>query len=112
MTDQPKAKRGFAAMDPEVRREIARKGGMSVPAAARSFSKNRVLAKAAGRTGGLSVNAENRSFSRDRDLASDAGRKGGSASQIARRVITDATELGCFLLFLAAACVAWIGLPA
>lgn len=27
MTDQPKKKRGFAAMDPERRRAIARKGG-------------------------------------------------------------------------------------
>lgn len=48
--------RGFAAMDPELRREIARKGGASVPAQKRSYSK-------------------------DRDLAAEAGRKGGAASR-------------------------------
>lgn len=48
-------KRGFAAMDPDRRREISRKGGASVPGHKRSFAK-------------------------DRDLAADAGRKGGSSS--------------------------------
>ncbi len=58
MTDQKKTKglRGFAAMDPEKRREIARKGGAS-------------------------VNPANRSFSKDRDLAANAGRKGGSSTR-------------------------------
>jgi len=51
-----KQRRGFACMDPERRREIARKGGAS-------------------------VRPDNRSFSRDRDLASAAGRKGGEASR-------------------------------
>ena len=49
------SKRGFAAMSPDRRREIARKGGLSVP-------------------------SEKRSFSQDRDLAANAGRKGGEAS--------------------------------
>lgn len=31
-TGKPRARRGFAAMNPERRREIARKGGASVPA--------------------------------------------------------------------------------
>ena len=44
--------RGFAAMDPERQREIARKGGSSVPAARRSFSQDRTLAAAAGKKGG------------------------------------------------------------
>lgn len=52
MTDKPKARRGFAAMDPEKRREIARKGGASVPAEKRSFSKMAGLAAEAGRRGG------------------------------------------------------------
>jgi general stress protein YciG len=52
---KPKAHRGFAAMDEEKRRAIARKGGAAVP-------------------------PEKRSFSRDRTLAADAGRKGGEAS--------------------------------
>ena len=54
------SKRGFASMDPERQREIARKGGASVP-------------------------SEKRSFSQDRGLAAQAGRKGGEASHGAKR---------------------------
>lgn len=57
MTDKPKSRRGFAAMDPDKRREIARKGGSMVPADKRSFSQNRDLAAAAGRTGGSTPRA-------------------------------------------------------
>lgn len=49
---QPKMKRGFASMDPERRREIARLGGASVPAEKRAFSQNRDLASTAGKLGG------------------------------------------------------------
>ena len=38
------SKRGFASMDPERQREIARKGGASVPSEKRSFSQDRSLA--------------------------------------------------------------------
>lgn len=69
--------RGFAAMDAEKQRAIARKGGESVPAEKRSFFQNRALAAEAGRKGGQSVADEDRSFSRDRTLASQAGQKGG-----------------------------------
>src|SRR6185436_6074543 len=55
-TGKPRARRGFAAMNPERRRDIARKGGASVP-------------------------SEKRSFAKDRDLAAQAGRKGGEASR-------------------------------
>ena len=55
-----KSNRGFASMDPEKQKLIARKGGQSVP-------------------------DEKRSFSQDRGLAAAAGRKGGEASQGARR---------------------------
>lgn len=51
-THQPKGLRGFASMDPDRRREIAAKGGASVPAGKRSFSKDRDLAANAGRAGG------------------------------------------------------------
>ena len=54
------SKRGFASMDPERQREIARKGGASVP-------------------------SEKRSFSQDRSLAAEAGRKGGEASHGGRK---------------------------
>jgi general stress protein YciG len=46
------APRGFAAMDADRRREIARKGGKSVPDEKRSFTQDRTLAAEAGRKGG------------------------------------------------------------
>ena len=46
------SKRGFASMSPEKQREIASKGGRSVPSDKRSFSQNRDLASHAGRKGG------------------------------------------------------------
>lgn len=55
-----KAKRGFAAMTPEKRREIARKGGQA-------------------------VKPENRAFAKDKGLAAEAGRKGGAQSPGKRR---------------------------
>lgn len=57
MADEtPKARRGFAAMDPEKRREISRKGGISVPPAHRSFSRDRGLASRAGTAGAIGRN--------------------------------------------------------
>ena len=78
------SERGFAAMDPAKQREIARKGGESVPAAKRSFSQDHALAAQAGRKGGQSVAAEDRSFSRNRELAAEAGRKGGQVPRSVR----------------------------
>lgn len=78
--------RGFAAMDSNKQREIARKGGESVPAEKRSFSQNRQLAAAAGRKGGHSVADADRSFSKDRELAAQAGRKGGESSGLVRDI--------------------------
>jgi uncharacterized protein len=72
--------RGFASMDPEKQRAIARKGGESVPHEKRSFSQNPGLAAQAGRKGGQSVSPSKRSFSQNHQLASEAGRKGGHAS--------------------------------
>ncbi|MBG0801494.1 general stress protein [Methylocystis sp. FS] len=80
MDENRKSSRGFASMDPEKQRAIARKGGQSVPDEKRSFSQNPDLAARAGRKGGQSVNPAKRSFSRDHALASEAGRKGGHAS--------------------------------
>jgi general stress protein YciG len=51
MTDIPKAKRGFALLSPERRREVASKGGKGCPAEKRAF-KDRELAKRAGLLGG------------------------------------------------------------
>lgn len=50
----PSSTRGFASMDREKQREIARKGGQSVPNDKRSFSQNHQLASDAGRKGGTS----------------------------------------------------------
>lgn len=53
-------------MDPEARREIARKGGRSVPKEKRSFAVNRELASEAGRKGGSAVPKTSRGFASDR----------------------------------------------
>jgi general stress protein YciG len=50
--EKPKLRRGFAAMSPERRREIARLGGLSLAPEKRSFSQNRALAALAGKRGG------------------------------------------------------------
>ena len=42
-------KRGFAAMHPEKQREIASKGGRSVPADARAFAKDRPACQGGGK---------------------------------------------------------------
>jgi general stress protein YciG len=64
-------------MDPSKQREVARKGGASVPPEKRTFFQNRALAVEAGRKGGHNVSAEDRSFFKDRELAVRAGRQGG-----------------------------------
>lgn len=59
-----KSKRGFAAMDKDRQREIARKGGASVPDEKRSFSQDRDLAAAAGRKGGEASHGGGRTANR------------------------------------------------
>ena len=77
--NKPKSTRGFASMDPERQREIARMGGRSVPSEQRSFTRNRDLAREAGRKGGLATSPAKRTFSYDSEHAVEAGRKGGLA---------------------------------
>jgi general stress protein YciG len=89
---RPKSTRGFASMDAAKQREIASKGGQSVPPEKRSFSQNPQLAAAAGRKGGLSVSNADRSFSRNRRLAAEAGRKGGSQTGGAQKRTQPANE--------------------
>ncbi len=69
--------RGFASMDPAKQREIARKGGESVPNEKRSFSRNRQLAAEAGRKGGHESSGN---FANNPQRAAEAGRKGGQQS--------------------------------
>ena len=68
------AKRGFASMDQARQREIAQKGGASVPASERSFSRNHELAAAAGRKGGQESGGN---FRHNPQRAAEAERKGG-----------------------------------
>ena len=79
-TSKEGMKRGFAAMEENQRREIARKGGKSVAPEHRSFSKDPQFASQAGRKGGQSVPAAERYFAKNRELAREAGKKGGEAS--------------------------------
>ena len=76
--------RGFAGMEQEKQREIARKGGANVPHEKRSFAQDRTLAAEAGRKGGRAVKPQHRSFAQNRALAAAAGRKGGQTSQSRR----------------------------
>jgi len=82
--------RGFASMDDDKQRDIARKGGESVPGEERSFSKDRELASEAGRKGGEHSHGGHQqqgggraqqggggNFAQDRERAAEAGRKGG-----------------------------------
>jgi general stress protein YciG len=72
--------RGFASMDPALQREIASKGGRSVPPEERSFSKDRALAAEAGRKGGEASHGGRRAAQQAGAQGSqaDGGRKGGS----------------------------------
>jgi general stress protein YciG len=54
MNEQPKL-RGFAAMSPDRRREIARLGGRSIPAEKRYYARNREAAAKAGQKGGKAI---------------------------------------------------------
>jgi general stress protein YciG len=93
--------RGFAGMDDDKQRDIASKGGQSVPAEKRSFSQDHELASEAGKKGGehshggqQQASTSDRAqqsgghgqggerggsgnFANDRGKAAEAGRKGG-----------------------------------
>ncbi len=64
--------RGFAGMDPERQREIARLGGRTAHARQRAHRFTSDEARAAGRKGGQAV-------SQDREHMAEIGRRGGSA---------------------------------
>ena len=85
--------RGFAGMEKDKQREIARKGGANVPHEKRSFAQDRALAAEAGRKGGRSVAPQDRSFAQNRALAAEAGRKGGQVSQHRRMTSHHATSV-------------------
>lgn len=66
------SQRGFAAMDEERRREIARKGGKAAHEKGTAHEFSPEEAREAGKKGGAAV-------SRDRQHMADIGRKGGAA---------------------------------
>jgi len=75
--------RGFASMDQEKQREIARKGGKAAHEKGTAHEFTPDEARAAGRKGGESVSA-------DRSRMAEIGRRGGliSAQRRAQRVIS------------------------
>jgi general stress protein YciG len=74
MPDNDTSQRGFASMDEDKQRDIASKGGQSVPDEKRSFSQDRELASEAGRKGGEVSGGGNRQGS---DGGSQSGGQGG-----------------------------------
>ena len=91
MANEGTSNRGFASMDEGKQREIASKGGQSVPSDKRSFSQDPQLAAEAGRKGGQASHGGQQqgqqgggqgggNFAKDRERAAEAGRKGGQAS--------------------------------
>jgi len=77
------SKRGFASKDEKEQKDIAKKGGESVPPEQRPFSKDPNLASEAGRKGGeSSQGGGNKSSENEREgmNRSEAGRKGGEHS--------------------------------
>jgi general stress protein YciG len=69
-----KSGRGFAAMDDEKQREIARKGGKAAHEKGTAHEFDSEEAREAGRKGGEKV-------SRDREHMAEIGRKGGEQSR-------------------------------
>lgn len=55
--NQPK-RRGFAALDPALRRELARKGGLAAHRAGKAHEFSSEEARIAGRKGGLAARAK------------------------------------------------------
>jgi uncharacterized protein len=72
MSDAPKKPRGFAAMTPEQRREIATRGGLGLQASGKAHRYTSEEAQAAGRKGG-------RTTAQDREHMRNIGRKGGQS---------------------------------
>lgn len=68
------AKRGFAALDPEKQREIARLGGRAAHAQGKAHEFTSEEAKVAGRKGGEIVSS-------DKDHMREIGRMGGRAKR-------------------------------
>ena len=58
--EQPRRKRGFAAMDPKLVSELASRGGKAAQRAGTAHRFNSEEARAAGRKGGMATGAKRR----------------------------------------------------
>jgi general stress protein YciG len=57
---KPKSRRGFAVMDPELVKELSRRGGIAAHRAGTAHRFSREEARAAGRKGGIAAHAKER----------------------------------------------------
>jgi uncharacterized protein len=80
MANQGNSDRGFASMDEDKQREIARKGGESVPDEKRSFSRDPQMAAEAGRESGQQSQGGGRDQGGGQGDG-QGGRQGGQQSQ-------------------------------
>lgn len=71
------SRRGFAAMDPEMQREIARRGGRAAHAVGTAHKWTSEEAREAGRKGGTNAHASGRAHEFTVEEAREAGRRGG-----------------------------------
>jgi len=67
MDAPPKARRGFAAMAPDTRREISRKGGIMVHKRGTAYEWTIKEAREVGRLGGLSTQKKRREAEAERE---------------------------------------------
>jgi general stress protein YciG len=82
MAENNTSNRGFASMDEDKQREIASKGGQSVPDEKRSFSQDRELAAEAGRRGGEASGGGNRQGGNGgQQSGQGGGQQGGQGNQ-------------------------------
>lgn len=76
-----KSRRGFAGMDPQKQREIARKGGKAAHAKGTAHEFTPDEAREAGRKGGQAAHARGTAHQFTPEEAREAGRKGGRRSR-------------------------------
>lgn len=74
-----RARRGFAAMDPELRREIARRGGAASHEHGRAHEWSAEEARGWARQGGRIAHARGKAHEWSSEEAREAGRRGGLA---------------------------------
>jgi len=80
MADQNKGKRGFAAMDQDKQRGIARRGGRAAHESGRAHEFSPEEAKMAGRKGGQIAHQKGAAHKFSPEEARVAGSKGGRAA--------------------------------